>query len=70
MTLHYFSDGTCHLMFARNKEQYFVPVVMVLKVSQWGVLGRVHSSMITNPMIGLGHRLDLDSWGHLHTGFG
>jgi DNA-directed RNA polymerase I subunit RPA2 len=31
MTLHYFSDGTCHLMFARNKEQYFVPVVMVLK---------------------------------------
>ena len=37
MTLHYFSDGTCQLMFAKDKEQYSVPVMMVLKVcrSSW-----------------------------------
>lgn len=31
--LHYLNDGTCTFSFIHNKEQFFVPIALVLKVS-------------------------------------
>ncbi len=36
LTLHYLTDGSCTLMFSRNRELFFVPVVLILKVSGEG----------------------------------
>ena len=32
MTLHYLSNGSCTLAFARNKELFYIPIVFILKV--------------------------------------
>ena len=32
VTLHYLTDGSCMLQFSKNKELFYVPVVLVMKV--------------------------------------
>ncbi len=31
LTLHYLTNGTCVLLFSRNKQLFYVPVVYILK---------------------------------------
>lgn len=33
LTLHYLTDGSCSLQFSKNKQLFYVPVVLIMKVS-------------------------------------
>lgn len=41
MVLHYLSNGSANLSFTYQKEQFFVPVVIILKVRNFNVVIRL-----------------------------